>query len=62
MEMSRLLLEALAKEHIETESATRVGRMTSEKIKGFIKEFRYCISRSCFSKQERFACSLFQVA
>jgi hypothetical protein len=41
MATSRLLLEALAKEHIETESATRVGRMTPQKIKEFIKEFRY---------------------
>ena len=43
METSRLLLEALAKEHIETESATRVGRMTPQKIKEFIKEFRHGI-------------------
>ncbi|XP_062507516.1 sec1 family domain-containing protein 2-like [Corticium candelabrum] len=39
METSRVLLDCLAKELIETESAMRVGRMTPEKIKGFIKEF-----------------------
>ena len=47
METSRVLLDCLAKELIETESAMRVGRMTPEKIKGFIKEFRYISFLHC---------------
>eukprot|EP00118_Oscarella_pearsei_P018657 m.192070 g.192070 ORF g.192070 m.192070 type:complete len:651 (+) comp39461_c1_seq6:85-2037(+) len=39
MEISRLLLDTMAKEHIEVESAGRVARMTVDRLKGFVRKF-----------------------
>ena len=40
MELSRLLLEAIAKEHLDVKLTRKLGRPSAQQLRGFLEQFK----------------------